>query len=309
MNKNEFQQTNEQLLNIYCGILFHAAEFQEGQDVSFSYWFDCPEFSELREKYPIEKIAGKGGDFQRALRLCRWLAPRLKHKGDYDNHVPCNSLALLDYCFEKEDVGINCVNKAKILAECCLALGIYARRLLMYPLSPYDMDNHVVTEIFDRGLSKWILLDPTAGSYFTDGEHPLSALEARALFAQRGRVSVVLNRQNPKNVDGLSQKLYNLYYNAYYAKNFYRLSVEAVSEFGDAHRPPVSERYPNWDLLPKGFDGRRWSLQNGSFRIDGARRFGYEEGLLKELEQRLDRDMENYRVQAGTVKMWDPPTA
>ena len=150
MTKQEANQINEFFLDFYCGILLDSATFAPGTAAPHLYRFDCPEFGTLRERYPIERIAGKGGDFQRALRLCRYLAPRLRHESDYDNHVPCNSLDLLDYCFEKQDVGINCLNKAKILAECCLALGIYARRTGMMPASPYDCDNHVVTEVFDR---------------------------------------------------------------------------------------------------------------------------------------------------------------
>ena len=303
MNKKESQQINEHLLNIYCGILFQANEFQEGQNVSISYWFDCPEFSELKEKYPIEKIAGKGSDFQRALRLCRWLAPRLTHKSDYDNHVPCNSLALLDYCFQKKDVGINCVNKAKILAECCLALGIYARRLWMYPTSPYDTDNHVVTEIFDRGMNKWIILDPTSGGYFTDGEGPLSALEARALYAEHKRVSAVFNRQNSEKVDELLKKPDNLSYNVYYTKNFYRLVVETTSEFGVKHRTTAGE------LLPKGYNGKQWLRQNGKYRVDIVKSLGYGEDMVKLVEDDVEERLRNFQALAGTVKMWDPPLA
>ena len=44
MTRQEAQQTNETLLNVYCGILFHAKRFEAGKDVSFSYAFDCPEF-------------------------------------------------------------------------------------------------------------------------------------------------------------------------------------------------------------------------------------------------------------------------
>ena len=150
MNKTERLETQRELWNIYCGILFHLGKWAEGDALSFTYRFDCPEYAELLARYPVEKTAGKGSGFVRALRLCRWLHPRLRHQGDYDNHIPCNSLALLGYCFEKEDVGINCVNKAKILAECCLALGIPARRVYAYPLSPYDMDNHVMTEVYDK---------------------------------------------------------------------------------------------------------------------------------------------------------------
>lgn len=79
------------LLDVFSGVLFHAIRLAEGETVRLEYRFDCPEFPQLRERYPIETVAGKGGDFERALRLCRWLAPRLRHKSDYDNHVPCNA--------------------------------------------------------------------------------------------------------------------------------------------------------------------------------------------------------------------------
>lgn len=42
----------------------------------------------------------------------------------YDNHIPCDALHLLEFSYEQPDHGINCRNKSKILAECCLALGI-----------------------------------------------------------------------------------------------------------------------------------------------------------------------------------------
>lgn len=80
----------------FSGVLFNAPMFATGEPVQIEYVFDCPEFQQLREQYPIERVAGKGGDFERALRLCRWLAPRLKHESNYDNHIPCNSLACLE---------------------------------------------------------------------------------------------------------------------------------------------------------------------------------------------------------------------
>ncbi len=53
-------------------------------------------------------------------------------------------MKLLTYSFENDEHGINCLNKAKILAECCLALGIFARRVFIHPFSPFDFDSHVV---------------------------------------------------------------------------------------------------------------------------------------------------------------------
>ena len=66
----------------------------------------------------------------------------------------------LDYSLDKPEQGINCLNKAKILEEVCLALGIYARRVRFLPYSPFDFDCHVVTEIYDRSQEKVVYAGP-----------------------------------------------------------------------------------------------------------------------------------------------------
>ena len=158
----------QQTLDIYSGILFNNKNFEEGDECEINFNFDCPEFITLREKYNLEKIAGKGSDFKRAKRQLHYLVHRLKHSSWYDNHVPCNAIDLLEYSLNNPEQGINCLNKAKILEKCCLALGIYARRVCIMPFSPYDYDNHVVTEIYDRKLNKWIMMDPTSDGIFVD---------------------------------------------------------------------------------------------------------------------------------------------
>ena len=278
--------------DIFSGGLFNAFTFTEGEALKIEYVFDCPEFQQLLEQYPIERVAGKGGDFERALRLCRWLAPRLKHESDYDNIVPCNSLALLDYCFEKPDVGINCLNKAKILSECCLALGIYARRCGGMPCSPYDGDNHVVTEIYDRKREKWIALDPTYGSYFSDGANPLSWLELRQAFAQGSPVSVVLNRQNPARIEELKKR--NAGINWYYAKNSYYFFFDSVSKFGE---PEGSISFRVVYVVPKGFDLRRQRIKNLEYR-----KAKYGEDVEKQLAQTRER---TFRL--ASAALWDSP--
>ena len=139
MTKKELKQiqneVSQQSLGIYAGILFNNQIFSEGNDDEIVYNFDCPELITLKEKYNLEEIAGKGTDFKKAKRVLHYLAPRLTHSSWYDNHVPCNSLDLLEYSLNNPEQGINCLNKAKILEECCLALGIYARRVRIMPYS------------------------------------------------------------------------------------------------------------------------------------------------------------------------------
>ncbi len=160
-----------------------------------------------------------------------YLAPKLTHSSGYDNHVPCNSLDLLEYSLNNPKQGINCLNKSKILEECCLALGIYARRVCIMPYSPYDFDNHVVTEIFDRSLEKWIMLDPTTDGFFVDEKGtPLSLLEIRDKFAKAEFVTFVKSKNKLNNLKELKEK--NIETNSYICKNIFFFFIDQNSTFG-----------------------------------------------------------------------------
>ena len=260
MTVKEWNAQNAQLLQIYSGILFHNQTFSEDpSDVTVRYDFSCCEYETLREKYGLEKVAGKGGDFARARRLLHYLAPRLHHCSWYDNHVPCNALDLLEYSFENPEQGINCLNKSKILTECCLALGIYARRVSIMPYSPYDFDNHVVTEIYDRGLKKWIMLDATTDGYFVDeNKTPLSLLEMREKFANDAFVTFVPSTSRLKNLQKLQQK--HTYYNAYICKNLFYFSVEKQNHFGEGDDFVT--------ICPERYSIRENQIANAKYRIN-----------------------------------------
>ena len=220
---------------IYTGILFHHQTFSAGNDEELSYRFDCPEFTELRNKYQLDTIAGAGTDFEKAKNLLHYLAPRLTHSSWYDNHVECNALKLLEYSLDNPQQGINCLNKSKILTECCLALGIYARRVIIMPFSPYDLDNHVVTEVFDRTLDKWIMLDCTTDGYFIDENRlPLSLLEMRDRFANDAFVTYVPSTEIAFDLEALREKY--VAENTYICKNLFYLVAEQVSTFGAKNR-------------------------------------------------------------------------
>ena len=235
MTRKEIHGIAKQMLDIYSGILFHHQEFEGGNTEGFRYEFDCPEFEELRNKYNLAKIAGKGSDFARAKRLLHYLSQRLAHATWYDNHIECNSLRLLEYSLDNPEQGINCVAKAKILVECCLALGIYARRVVILPFSPYDFDNHVVTEIYDRSLEKWIMLDPTSDGYFIDENRaPLSLLEMRSKFAKAEFITYVQSIASLNDIEKLRAK--RMDGNMYICKNLFYFKAEQFSTFGEKKR-------------------------------------------------------------------------
>ena len=277
------QEIAQQMLDVYSGTLFHNQEFENGNADEIIYEFDCPEYEELRNKYNLVKIAGNGSDFVRAKGLLHYLAPRLTHSSWYDNHIECNALRLLEYSLDNPEQGINCLNKSKILVECCMALGIYARRVSIMPFSPYDFDNHVVAEIYDRTLEKWIMLDPTTDGYFIDeAKTPLSLLEMRSKFANAAFITFVLSIDSLKDIQKLRTK--HLDTNMYICKNLFYFQVEQYSTFGEKNK--------FLQFIPLHYSIKRTKQANLKYRIENLP--AEYEGFRKELEASVPR-LEQYQ--------------
>lgn len=183
---DSYLQETEEIYIMEAGILKNNLEFHEGQNFELKYNFSHENYEVLKSKYDLEKTAKDGTEFERALRLMDEYAPRLTHKSDYDNHIPINALELLEYSLDNKSNGINCRSKAQILNEMCLSLEIYARKVWIMPYSGYDGDCHVVNEIWDKTLDKWVMLDITNNTYWVDeNKTPLSVLEIREKAAMR----------------------------------------------------------------------------------------------------------------------------
>lgn len=258
MTKKGQLETERRVFDVYSGILVNNLEFRPGPAVLPEYDLSCPEYGTLREKYGLDKLAGKGSAFQRAKRLLHHLAPRLTHSAYFDNHVPCDALSLLEYSYERPAQGINCLNKSKILAECCLAVGIYARRVTIMPYSPYDNDNHVVAEIYDPKPAKWIMLDPTTDGWFVDETGgPLSVLEIRERFARRKFTTFVASTDRKGDLRRLWDK--NMRLNTYICKNLFWLRAERYNGFGYKGE---------WlNFVPAGYDLRRNQIAMLEYRL------------------------------------------
>ena len=278
MTQKEQKAVSQLMLDIYSGILFNNRQFSEGDNREIVYSFDCPEFEVLKEKYNLEKIAGKGSDFQRAKRILHYLAPRLKHSSWYDNHVPCNALDLLAYSLDDPEHGINCLNKSKILEECCLALGIYARRVRIMPYSPYDVDNHVVAEIYDRASNKWIMMDPTSDGFFVDENGvALSLLEMREKFANAEFITYVRSTDSLRDLAALREKYVDA--NAYICKNLFFFYVDQDSTFGAAGNTLV--------FVPVNYSIKEKSIANVKYKINNLPE--EYKASIPELEKQLDQ--------------------
>lgn len=204
---SSYLQDEEQIYIMESGILKNNLEFTEGENLTITYDFQNEEYTDLIAKYHIDDIAGTGSEFHKALQLMHEFAPRLKHASDYDNHIDMNALSLLEYSLDNKSQGINCRNKAQILNEMCLALGIYVRKVWICPYSAYDQDCHVVNEVWDTDLKKWVMLDITNDQYWVDENGtPLSVLEIREKGALQEFCTPVSKGDAMDNLQQLQKK-------------------------------------------------------------------------------------------------------
>lgn len=202
-----YLQNTEEIYIMESGILYNNLEFSDGEEIELTYDFSDNDYTVLKEKYNLEKIAGNGSEFEKAKHLMNEFAPRLTHKSNYDNHIENKALFLLEYSLNKKSSGINCRAKAQILNEMCLSLGIFSRKVWLMPNSHYDNDCHVVNEVWDNTLNKWVMLDITNNEYWIDenGE-PLSVLEIRTKGANQEFCTPVAVGEETKDVQTLKEK-------------------------------------------------------------------------------------------------------
>ena len=248
LNFNVFStylQNTDEIYVMESGILYEYLDFADGEDYEISYDFENEDYSVLIDKYKIKTIAGDGSEFEKAVSLMNEYAPRLTHKSDYDNHIDINALSLLDYSLDNPEQGINCKNKAQILNEMCLALGIYSRKVWIMPNSKYDSDCHVVNEIWDTQLNKWIMLDITNNRYWVDENGtPLSILEIRYKGAMQEFCTPVFPNSKLDNLKELKDSSIANF--LYIMKNM--VYFEYMTEY------TVGESENSYLLLPENFN-------------------------------------------------------
>ena len=229
----EYLGSSEQIDITYSGILKSHEKFRDGGNAVISYDFEHEDYKILLEKYNIAEIAGNGSEYEKALRLMNEFAPRLSHFGNFDYSVDIEALPLLEYSLDKPENGINCRCKAQILNEMLLSLGIYSRKLWIMPNSKYDGECHVVNEVWDTTLGKWVMVDISNNIYWVDKEgKPLSVLEIRQLAVNREFSTPVYADDDLSDLENSLNKAYSTY--LYYLKNLDHMEYGAVMTVGES---------------------------------------------------------------------------
>jgi hypothetical protein len=200
---------------------------------------DAPDLAALRKACRLDEVAGSGPEFERIVKVMRWVHAQVRHDGSSKNPEPMNALHLLEVC-RAEQRGINCRMMATILNEAYLSLGFKSRQVTCQPLDEKDPDCHVITTVWSNDLGKWLYMDPTMEAWFMDGQgRPLSIAEVR----ERLISGAPLELAKGANWNGRPENPAT--YKAYMAKNLVRITCPVESAFGYESRP--GRRYVTLD--------------------------------------------------------------
>ena len=138
-------------------------------DIEFTYDSGDPQLAELDAKWGLRGIAGAGDTQARALKLLHWLCAHTRHGNPQSlpEGLRMDAASLLDWSFDRPGNDPNGKHLSVMLSECLLAVGVKAYVLWCFPKVP-DGQKACVVQAWLPEEARWIMLDPSFGTYFTD---------------------------------------------------------------------------------------------------------------------------------------------
>jgi hypothetical protein len=152
-----------------------------------------PKLKQLRDEYRLaEVIAGKKTEFDKQIALMTWVHGRWSHDG-WNEASDGDALTILKGAAAGKH--FRCVEYSITVAQVLQAMGFPGRRIgLRRDGVSYGIGKgHVVSEVWNNEMGKWILLDGQNNATWWDGDQVLDASEVRERFlaGKAGRLRMV----------------------------------------------------------------------------------------------------------------------
>jgi len=203
----------------------------------------------LREKYDLESVAGQGTEMERLARLMEWVHGLTTHARNPSWPERLNGLHLAELARE-QGKRFNCWMYSIVLNDVLLSMGYASRVIHLWPYKELPNDSHVVTCVYSRDLSKWVMLDPDMCACITDeAGSPLGVEEIRARIIRREQLRVA-DSVHLAYASLLGRPLLKRLYIWYLSKNIFRYDTPARSE-PDYERTTPGKTHIH--LIPDGY--------------------------------------------------------
>jgi hypothetical protein len=158
---------------------------------------------QLRQEFALDEvIAGQDSEWEMLLALKRWVRSRWDHGWSRCWSEVQDALDILRFARDGEQ--FTCGFYARVMRECCTALGFPARIISLglerceFPRDDtYWNVGHSVSEVWSNDHAKWVILDADLNVHYEWDGMPLSALEIRDLWLSGLAPEVEVVQQEP----------------------------------------------------------------------------------------------------------------
>ncbi len=223
---------------------------------------DDPRLRELRAKYRLEEIAGRGTDAERAIALMRWVHGLGKHAVRPPRPERLDALYLIPLCTEQKK-RLNCWLYATILNDVYLALGFSSRMVHLKPIDEQPKESHFVTSVYLRDSQRWVWMDPDGRGFMVDERGLLLGVNEVRRRLVNGDPLHINDDVDPAHAEWLPswlpKRLLKYLYRWYLSKNCFRYRCAARSE--PDYESRGSERV-YVEVLPDGYH-TEWLAKSG----------------------------------------------
>jgi hypothetical protein len=130
------------------------------------------------------KIIASDNDFKQCVSILKWTFYNFLYLKEDENYNNDYALEIINYA-KINKLRVNCLCHAIVMNELLLSYGYKSRKIFCFNDDYMPKNNHVLVEAYIDSMKKWVVFDPTANSYFTDGNKvPLSLKELSKLFSE-----------------------------------------------------------------------------------------------------------------------------
>lgn len=239
--------------NIFRGALFSFNTFSKDEGKLTLSYDTAKEYDDINALYRLNDITASGTTYAKCLSLMNYQTAHLMHNGNYDNRIKTGLLDLIEYAWDGDPKeSLNCLCLAHILRSFMFSQNITARVISMFPFSPYDIDNHVVTEAWLEEQQKWVMFDPTYNTCVSDENGILlSVAELRDALSRREKIFFATQSAynhkpfTPKKSEEVA---------TYYAKNCFFFKINELQTRTGAAAGQTAL------ITPDGFDYEKYML-------------------------------------------------
>lgn len=174
------------------------------------------------EKYDFKRLLEPKDFLMKLINVCRFVyrfVPAFKPL--IDNPYKYNGFELMNLCMQGHS--LNCAGYSIMFNDLMLTLGFKSKCVYCRPYDFYDLESHVLCQVYNEKTDRWIVVDSAQGSIPCDENNEgINILELRDRIMNQKKIKLLRSRHSYH-----SEEFYNKYISYLNKDLFMFLSIDS----------------------------------------------------------------------------------